>query len=510
MKRELSHYAGTSFGIIAGACAAGLAILAASQETFFTAAIILAVMTGFTFVALRHTGRVKVILLIALALGLAMRIDISFFHYLSSDFMPRVSSAPGITVTLVMLCALFITGIHAYERWQGRRERVFHPYSPLLAAMLLFWGAGVLTLINADDKQLVVFGLIQAASLIFVFAATASLSVNSLRHLTIGIAITTIIQAIIAIIQFTTDSSLGLDILGEEEIIRQMQGTYTISRSTGTFPHANILAYFFELAIPLMLACMIASRTAGQRLLYLIASAAGLAGVVSTMSRGAWVAIPLTLVLVLVLLLGRRLLRLRAGMVAMGVVLIALASLPVTYSIIEQRLTADDHGSSELRIPLMHGAWSLIEQFPVLGVGLNNFADAFEKYDQTDANRIFVVNKGVVHNLYLLMWAETGTVGFLFFLGQFAVFFILARRAASRAPPMERAIIVGASAGVLGHLIHAIFDPGYPMNLGIAQMMYVYFGLVSAAAYACRARSPKRLHATLSEPSVSAASAGVR
>jgi O-antigen ligase len=96
----------------------------------------------------------------------------------------------------------------------------------------------------------------------------------------------------------------------------------------------------------------------------------------------------------------------------------------------------------ESRMELNHAALAVIKDAPVVGHGLNNFEQVLYRYDVYGL--IFADNP--VHNLYLLVLAETGVIGVL---GMVATFFVLvaaALRLSRAADPVLASLGVGAVA----------------------------------------------------------------
>ena len=65
-------------------------------------------------------------------------------------------------------------------------------------------------------------------------------------------------------------------------------------------------------------------------------------------------------------------------------------------------------------------AWEMIKAKPILGFGLNTFtfkAPPYSQYGTPGAvMEVFGLDLPVVHNIYLITWAEQGTIGLLLFL----------------------------------------------------------------------------------------------
>src|SRR5207245_4532658 len=87
-----------------------------------------------------------------------------------------------------------------------------------------------------------------------------------------------------------------------------------------------------------------------------------------------------------------------------------LAVLSLTFGeSIAARLTDDDAGSAQVRIPLMETASRIIAEHPLLGVGANNYTVALADHASTHSAEFLYT----VHNQYLLVWAETGLAGLM-------------------------------------------------------------------------------------------------
>jgi O-antigen ligase len=174
---------------------------------------------------------------------------------------------------------------------------------------------------------------------------------------------------------------------------------------------------------PSMLAlCLIAEALASRLLLRGVLRRNR--GITTTLSWERFLPVSLGLVLAI---LGLPLLqRLKNVAVLCLLLIFATAALIPVVPIIERRFTHDDYKSAASRMPLNKAAWSIVKQRPVVGIGLNNFSEVFKKYDTTGHSRIFKGYKQVVHNLYLWIWAEVGTLGLVAFLAMFGGTFAVA------------------------------------------------------------------------------------
>jgi O-antigen ligase len=231
-----------------------------------------------------------------------------------------------------------------------------------------------------------------------------------------------------------------------------------------------------------MLAMFLVEERRLHRLLYFLAFIGGIGGLLTTLSRGGWITIPVSLPLVFLFAYRRRLAEARTYVSIFLTAVVALALVSVIYPTVERRLQTHDLGAASRRAPLNRAAFSVIKQFPVTGVGLNNLARVFKTYDKTGGSAMFEGTIQVAHNLYLTVWAETGTIGVIAFLWIFLAAFFVAVKYLRKVSPWQRGILVGASCGLLAQLIHGLLDPGFRIHMNVSMLVYTLLGLIGAAS----------------------------
>ncbi len=224
--------------------------------------------------------------------------------------------------------------------------------------------------------------------------------------------------------------------------------------------------------------------------LYLIGSgmATGLiaAGIIASWSRGAWLGV-LASVLVVTTLRSRRTFWLSlavAGLLALvlvargglstGVVGARLADVQQYLGGFDVRTIEvnDDNFAVVERVAHWDAARQMIERAPWLGIGAGNYAVV---YPQVALPR-WQDPLGHAHNIYLHTWAETGLVGLLSYLLLWLVALWQAWRVAHdpRITSWQRAAVLGVL-GIIVHLsVHNLVD-----NL-LVQRMYLHLALVLA------------------------------
>ncbi len=470
-----------------GLFSAALAIVAGRLELKFVAGLVVVVPFGLALLLLRTEERLTAVFVALLALTLCMNLDVTFM------WRRHVGSSAGVQISAGLLCALALWTIWLIPYLRRVRPVLMRLNVLQVSTVLLYMLAGVMSLVNAVFPGLVALELLRLSMLLLIMLAVMNLAdIRYLKVFVFFLSVGVVLQGALAGGQHLTGSSLGLEVFGAAAQISQDIG-YSFIRPTGTGGHPNILAYFLELSIPLTLAMVFAPQPAWLRCWYLFATLCGLGALVLTLSRAAWLTVPISFGIVLLLLASRLLLQLRTIvlvlLLAVAMVIASFYIAPIVY----KRFVHDDYRSSAMRMPMNRAAWDVIKQYPVLGVGMNNFSQVYRAYDRTTESRVFtekiyqgkhrlyVPFKHVVHNMFLMIWGEVGTLGLLAFLSMFAATFVNAWRVYQRGPPWLAASVVGICAGLLGHMAHGMLDPGFPLMMHISTLVFCYMGFVAAA-----------------------------
>jgi O-antigen ligase len=118
----------------------------------------------------------------------------------------------------------------------------------------------------------------------------------------------------------------------------------------------------------------------------------------------------------------------------------------------------------EIRFPLNRIALRVIKDNLVFGVGLNNYEQISYKYVQPeDTSDMFPYEQllQVVHNSYLLIMAETGIPGFLFFVWFLVILFNHGRKVLRIRNSFISNIGLGLLTGLLAYLATLLSGPDY-------------------------------------------------
>jgi O-antigen ligase len=158
-------------------------------------------------------------------------------------------------------------------------------------------------------------------------------------------------------------------------------------------------------------------------------------------------------------------------------------------SSIRERIETSDEGSARSRIDMMIDAFAMIEDNYIAGVGLNNYSVVIPKYDITGIHRAWKAT--TVHNLFLLIAAETGLASMLLFI----VIMYLIIRAGGRVLAACRLsadviCVAGLRLGIVCFLIVSTVDPAYRFYPGLQRTLWLVLGLLAGYVSLYERRKP--------------------
>ncbi len=255
----------------------------------------------------------------------------------------------------------------------------------------------------------------------------------------------------------------------------QVDPTYTAGdtyRPGGTLGSPNTAGGYFSFLLAPAASVLLTRLKAGYKWLAALAFGFGCVGLLLTLSRGGWAAFAFSIGLFCLLAWRRG--WLTPAIPALLVVMLALPFVLFPDTIIT-RLTTDPEGAAYSRIPLMRLAFRMIQDHPLLGVGANNYAVAMPEYAKVGFGWGWIY---VVHNKYLLVWAETGIGALLTFL---LFLLAIARRgwqSCQLRDPLLSRLALGLTAALAGYMVHMAVDVFHDSSH--IQLFWLIAGLITA------------------------------
>ena len=278
-------------------------------------------------------------------------------------------------------------------------------------------------------------------------------------------------------------------------------------RITGPFLNPNYMAAWLTVAVPL-LSCFLnfacKNLTKKTKYLLFVLEAVLIISLLLTYTRGAWIAVVLSLVLtgifksrrlaLITIVVATLLFFFSTKSVRERVVSIVTNSsshkavLWQEVASVKERVVSIVTSSNPHRAMLWREAISIIKDFPVLGCGLNTYSIVAPKYKIAEGGGIYP------HNSYLQMAAETGLLELGAFLWimvtlfrtswrNLKIIFNQVKRAdftdTNSVGLNDNALLIGLLAGLLAFLIHSFFDNNL-YSLGLKYLMWLVIGLIVA------------------------------
>lgn len=442
----------------AGVAAAGLS----GALVAMGAAVGLASIVALTYAPL---------VLMSLGVALALWVPLMFF-----EGLPGANNVPEAGVLLLTV------GWLAMLRTEPRMRAVLRAHRRVLFIMMLFVAWALVTVAWAPEPAhgLALMPSFLNVALIYVIVLTALAGVRQIRLLALFFVLGVAASVMLGVAG--GDGALGGALFVE-------------GRLNGGMSDPNDLALAIVAALGLLGGLLASTRsplarwTMGGVLAVLLLVALNATG-----SRGGLVAAGVAVLAALWLHRRSRMRVLAFLCLALAIGGVWFLSNPAAL----QRFTGDEYGGSG-RSDLWQLAWREVQDHPIHGVGLGNFAVAAEPYLREPGvlkSVQHIERNQETHNLYLGLLAETGIIGLLLYL----VVPLVAVRAAIRAGHRFEAagdhaaasLAHGVAVACIGVLAAAFFLPD-----AADKRLWVLFALGPALLAASTTAGSERTEATL-------------
>jgi len=283
--------------------------------------------------------------------------------------------------------------------------------------LFLFFVSGIVSYLFANTSFAVLNGILRLSIyILFYILAKRYLSDEKIKRMCIFILISMVIfESGLTILQFGIGHPFGKYI---EEVVKTSpygkfwDEDYTVFRPTGTFKGPNSLSSFLTIILPFIFLL----RRKTVKFLILLSA---LVAIFLSFTRFSWMMSILVLIIVFWLTKPKiNFSRLKLAAVIPTVFLLGLTVLILfpyfQYKISLTGFSITDISSIDTRMKLNREAISLVAQYPVFGVGLNQFSDFAVENNITGIFKL--LPNIIVHNVPLLISAEIGIPALVFFM----------------------------------------------------------------------------------------------
>ncbi len=396
------------------------------------------------------------------------------------DPIPFYVSANGFDIDLIDLSVVGLL----FLRWvnQAHNPQSIKPFiwcKPLLLPALLLLFINTLSA-SFTPYPFFAFSLVAShVKMIFLLLVVANvLQTRTLVTYAVwGLIGALAVQGLIGVEQKLLGVIFTEENMGRRAALEMVIGQQVINRVAGTLEHPNAFAMFLNLVIPTAIYYIWIEKTIWTRLLTLAAITVAVMAEVFSGSRSGWIALMFAMMVTVPFWLKHRGQNPWLGMAVASVVGALLFSSLFTISqSFRDRLLLDDHGTAEVRYPLMDVAANMIFANPISGVGVNHYTYFMTAYDRT-ADAISFTYPYPVHNTFLLVAGETGIPALLLIISLFVIAMMLAYKTFCRSDGVVAACSLGLLAALLTMIIHNL---GNPAAFFEDQVLWVLMGLIVA------------------------------
>lgn len=258
--------------------------------------------------------------------------------------------------------------------------------------------------------------------------------------------------------------SLGASIAAAQGISNYLRNPLSRTTFTGAADAADFAAVVL-LASLVAVGLWLTTQSPWMRWYSILCFALCTLAVVLSGTRSAWVAIVITLALVVLPRLGWQ--QLISLVVVVGLVGLALFQLPAVNQFLTSRVTsaAEDGGAG--RTAIWTVGWQIAQQSPIFGHGLGTFTVLFgqgiaAESDLESIDTYYITDGRGAHNIYLELVSEVGLIGLGIFLAWMWVLLQVSLRQS-----VHPDLILILKACLLAYLIQGAF-------LGILERKYLW------------------------------------
>lgn len=372
-----------------------------------------------------------------------------------------------ILVLLLLLLGLLRSAVHQVK---------FQLYAFTTVPALAWLLAGILSAVNTTEVDLVAIQMGETAKflLIYMVVANSIRDKTDVKWLLRALLLGALFQGLLGSYQGITGQSLGLSFLGEPAQLY-------FGRSLGTVGHPNSYAVYLATTLPVAFAILFLEVRVLYKVLSGLTLCAGALGLMFSLSRSGWLGFAVASIAVLAFAIHRKRqgqpIRFR-GPISLLLILLLLA-LSQRVLIIDRLTSSQATASAFSRITMAEGAITMIQDYPITGVGANNYSLLMPKYDPFDFKRENQIV--IVHNVYLLTAAETGLVGLATFLWFLISLFIQAVQIIRRTPnDVVWLAGVGAFSALAALVVHGIVEYDMLANVNVFGLFWLFAAIIAS------------------------------
>jgi putative inorganic carbon (hco3(-)) transporter len=406
-----------------------------------------AAMVPYAMLAIGDLRRVLLALIVA---DVFLQWDINFGYQTAAG---ALGAEAGLNVSLTTFALVGLYALWATERSRPDNDApapVLEPARPLFA----YVGISALSIAAARDPALGVYYLVLLVQtlLVFIYLVSTVRTRRELLFVVTALMVATAVEGALMVALYVTGTSFDVAGINTNYPIPGGPPTEAITRVGGTVGTPNTAAGVLVVMLPAALALVMGPTPRFTRLAAAAALGTGIPALAATGSRGGWVGLLAGCIVLAAIGVAR------GGVPMRRVVTAALVTVVLVLPLgghVAERITDPAPGSSASRVSMARLAVEMINDHPLLGVGLNNVAVNIDAYAGPEFTRQFVYT---IHDKYLLVASESGLLALAAFLWFLGATMAGAVRSLRSQMPLVFWTAAGLLAGVIAQMIHMTVD----------------------------------------------------
>lgn len=461
-----------------GALAAGAL---ASSTPFPSKPLVVMAMLGIAlavFLAVRDRRR-----LMLRAVGFSTPLAAMAFFLGSPPAVFHYGGAQGVIEIGVMdLLLLPLLVVLVLETFGGRRRLRVNDGGLGMLFAFLAWAA--LSIVANENYVLGFNELLRVSGICLGYFIVSKLvdSFDDFRLVLRWLLVGATLQALIAFYQyrFGTPGFLQVHGIGEAVSLEERL-TGNAARVGGLVGYATSFAQYLGIVIPIAVGFSLTARNALERIVTASVALLCSAALVLTFTRGVLVIMPACL-LAVVFVVTRRV-NPRRSVFAVGLTVVLLGGVFVATSRLLLRRFDETASSVTGRFDMYRVALRVVRANPLLGVGLNNYADAKVRYDPKDIDGS---NPWAVHNVLLFFAGEVGLPGVALIVAFVWLTYARGIRLYRLLPARDGAMVAAMLVGYSAPLLYGQIDQGFKLVPGVWWTLWILSGAVAGLSIQSR------------------------
>jgi len=404
------------------------------------------------------------LLLAIILLDIPLQIDINLDYQAGPAALGALG---GWNVSVTTLCLI---GLYALWTIQLLSKANIHLRPSLRASVpiVLYLAFDALSILSAYDVKLALFEIFLLVQLfmLYVYIVSTVRTQEDLLFIIIMLLLGLILESLIMMLVYITRHDLQFAVLSTK--VDQSFYRAQVIRVGGTLRSPSAASIYISLLLAPTASILLSRLGRWYKRIAMVAFGLGGIALALTFTRGGWIAFGISIT-ILCLLAWRR------GWLALSIPLSTAIVVGILIFLFRDAFLARLAEGENGRIPLIQLAFYVINDHPLLGIGANNFAIAINQYATPEFDRSWLY---IVHNKYLLVWAEAGIGGLIAFIWFLTATVYRGWRCWNANHQFLSIISLGFMAAIIGHMVHMNFDlfSGRPQ----VQLLWVIVGLTIA------------------------------